>query len=192
MKSFFGVTFKRRSLFVVFFANVGEIFWGQTTLSATFARIFLGFVGNLPGFSGILPRFSRILPKFSKILPWFSTNQNFWECACTPASYTAVSSYLYMESVFIAWAAIQKQKVNENWAWKHIAVKYIFCHWQRWYFNKYGAVSHIRILDCWCEEKNINPTSPGYEEKVVTLFNRSGAWAGWVLQITPNTSTLNP
>jgi len=32
----------------------------------------------LPGFSWILPRFLRILPKFS-------TNQNFWDCACTLA-----------------------------------------------------------------------------------------------------------
>ena len=31
----------------------------------------------LSGLSGILPRYSGILPKFL-------TNQNFWECACTP------------------------------------------------------------------------------------------------------------
>ena len=50
--------------------------------------IFLGYLGILFGFSGILPRFSGILPKFLRILPRFSTIQNFWGCACTPASYT--------------------------------------------------------------------------------------------------------
>jgi len=40
------------------------------------------------GFSGILPKFSEFLPTFSGILPGFSTNQKFWGCACTPASYT--------------------------------------------------------------------------------------------------------
>jgi len=61
----------------------------------------------LPRFSGISPRclgilfgFSEILPKFSGILPGFSTNQNFWGCTCSPASYTN------------AWASWETQYLN--------------------------------------------------------------------------------
>ena len=42
----------------------------------------------LPGFSEIVHWFSEVLPNFSGILPKVSTNQNFWGCAFTPASYT--------------------------------------------------------------------------------------------------------
>ena len=35
---------------------------------------------------------SGSLPRISCILPGFSTNQNFWRCACTPASYTSDST----------------------------------------------------------------------------------------------------
>ena len=51
-----------------------------------FSRILPTYIGLLFGFSKILPKFLEILPGFSGILPRFSTNQNFWGCACTPAS----------------------------------------------------------------------------------------------------------
>jgi len=54
-----------------------------------FSGILPRFSGILSGISGSLSRFSGILPIFSEILPGFS-NQNFWGCACTPASYTTI------------------------------------------------------------------------------------------------------
>ena len=51
-------------------------FPNKRTLAATFAR----FSGIFPGFSGILPK--------------FSTNQTFWGCTCTTASYTTNCSRL--------------------------------------------------------------------------------------------------
>jgi len=45
----------------------------------------------LPKFSRLLRRFSEVLSKFSRILPTFLTNQTFWGCICTPASYTTVA-----------------------------------------------------------------------------------------------------
>ena len=35
-----------------------------------------------------------------------------------------------------------------------------------------SLASYIWILDCWCQEKNINPINPGYK-KDVTLFKKS-------------------
>ena len=53
-----------------FSANVGTIFWSQTTLGPIFSWIFMDF--------------DQIFRDVIRI----STNQNFWGCACTPASYT--------------------------------------------------------------------------------------------------------
>jgi len=36
--------------------------------------------------------------EFIEILPEFSTNQNFWGCACTPASYTTGSEKFWKKS----------------------------------------------------------------------------------------------
>ena len=52
------------------------------------APFLLVFSRSLPRFFWILWRFSQVLPRFPQILPGFSINQNFWGCACTPASYT--------------------------------------------------------------------------------------------------------
>jgi len=30
------------------------------------------------------------------------------------------------------------------------------------YNQVFNTVSHFSIVYCWCEEKNINPTKPGY------------------------------
>jgi len=76
---------------LVFLQILGANFWSQTTLGAIsprFSGILPRYLRILFGFSGILPKFSEFLPTFSGILPGFSTNQNFWGCACTPASYT--------------------------------------------------------------------------------------------------------
>jgi len=70
MKTFFGVTSKKR-VFICFSPNVGHYFLKLNTHWAPF-----------------LPRFSGILPRYLRILPGFLTNQNFWGCACNPASYT--------------------------------------------------------------------------------------------------------
>ena len=69
LRSFFGVTSKKRFSFV-FLQTLGAIFWSQTTLGA------------------FLSRFSEILSKYSGILPRCLTNQNFWGCACPPTPYT--------------------------------------------------------------------------------------------------------
>jgi len=47
--------------------------------------------------------YSGIFPRFSEILPRFSTNQNFWGCACTHASYTTALGYktTLVEDVFM-------------------------------------------------------------------------------------------
>jgi len=44
-----------------------------------------------------LPALGAILIGFSGILPEFSTNQNFWERACTPASYTIANNSVKLE-----------------------------------------------------------------------------------------------
>jgi len=36
----------------------------------------------------LLQNVETFVPEFIQILPEFSTNQKFWGCACTPASYT--------------------------------------------------------------------------------------------------------
>jgi len=62
MKSFFGVTFKRRSLFVVFFANVGDNFLRSNNVERHFC----------PDFSGICRKFARIFRNFAKIFKDFA------------------------------------------------------------------------------------------------------------------------
>jgi len=65
----------------MFFCNRwAPFFKSQTTLCAIFALIFRDFL-----------ECSDVLPKISGILPKFLTNQNFWGCACTPASYTTAA-----------------------------------------------------------------------------------------------------
>jgi len=43
-----------------------------------------------------IKRWLPFLPNFSAILLEFSTNQNFWGCACTPASYTTWCTATWM------------------------------------------------------------------------------------------------
>jgi len=53
---------------------------------------FQGILRRFQRFSRIFPRFPQIFPRFWGILPGFSSNQNFWGCTCTPASYTTAFS----------------------------------------------------------------------------------------------------
>ena len=88
MKTEFWMTSKKRLCVIlgaIFSKQIGRHFF---QIKGRWAPIFLVFLGSLPRFSGILRRFSQILPRFTLILPGFSPNQNFWGCACTPASYT--------------------------------------------------------------------------------------------------------
>jgi len=41
-------------------------------------------------------------------------------------------------------------------------------------FESNVAVGHISRLNCWCEEKNIDPTCSSYETSC-DVFNRSGS-----------------
>ena len=68
----------QKKVFTCFSANVGAMFWNQTTLGAIFVQIFREFAR---GFS----EFARIINK-SELLGW--VNQNFW--GELPASYTTV------------------------------------------------------------------------------------------------------
>ena len=74
--------------------NREDIFWydlkkGLHVFSTNVDRHFLKSKNFLAPF---LPRLSGTLLRFSEILPGFSTNQNFWECACTPAAYNTFNS----------------------------------------------------------------------------------------------------
>jgi len=62
----------------VFFCKRWAPFFQLQTLGATIKQRWAPF----------LPGLLEILPRFLGILPGFSTNQNFWGCACTRASYT--------------------------------------------------------------------------------------------------------
>jgi len=57
-----------------------------------FSRIFRDFVQIFRDISRIFKDFSLIF-RFSGILPGFSTNQNFWDCACTPSSYLTANVF---------------------------------------------------------------------------------------------------
>jgi len=59
---------------LIFLQTLGVIFQSQTTLGTIFVPFFRDF--------------AQIFIDFSVILLGFSTNQNFWRCACIPASYT--------------------------------------------------------------------------------------------------------
>ena len=63
MKTFFWCDLQKK-VFMCFFANLGVIFWSQTTLGAIYSRIFRNLLR-------------------------FSTNQNFRGCACTPCTPTS-------------------------------------------------------------------------------------------------------
>ena len=79
--------------------NVFMWFWAPfSQINTRWTPFLLVFLGSLPRFSGILWRFSQILPRFPLILPGFSTNQNFWVCACSPASYTTVCLRLFHDA----------------------------------------------------------------------------------------------
>ena len=87
---FCGVTSKKCSS-PVFLQTLGAVL-------PRFSGILPRCLGILFGFSGSLPKFSDFLPTVSGILPGFSTNQNFWGCACTPASYTTSLTSLILLS----------------------------------------------------------------------------------------------
>ena len=73
----------------VILPTLGAFFSNQTTLGAIFA--------------GILVRFSKICPDFYRVcldFQGFSPNQNFWVCACTPASYTT-DCFHFRAAVFV-------------------------------------------------------------------------------------------
>ena len=72
---------RQKKLFVI----LGAIFSNQSMLGAIFARVCSDFQGFCED--------SEILSRFPGILPGFSPNQNFWGCACTPASYTTGQSH---------------------------------------------------------------------------------------------------
>ena len=54
------------------------------------------------------------------------------------------------------------------------------------------AVSHACTLECWCDKKYINPTSPGFQRNVVTLFNRSESRRVIPPSIPPSLSSSLP
>ena len=67
-----------------------------------------------------LQTFGAIVPGFSDILLRFLTNQNFWGCACTPASYTVVYNQQFCFShwcksrwLLVGWSL--PEKVGKHW-----------------------------------------------------------------------------
>jgi len=82
MKTVFG---KKKS-FHVNMHTLGPIFWKPKHIGRHFC---LYFQGVCPDFHRFCPDFVAFC-RYSGTLPGFSPHQNFWGCACTPASYTTV------------------------------------------------------------------------------------------------------
>jgi len=55
--------------------------------------------------------------------------------------------------------------IDSHWAQKHIAQN-IFNVSYKGRISIKCSVSYIWILNCWREEKNINPTCPAYEKQL--------------------------
>jgi len=76
-----------------FSANVGCHFLESINVGRHFCLDFHGFAQML------------------RDLPRFLTNQNFWGCACTPASYTTASTWLIKYKVFHLPISVQGERL---------------------------------------------------------------------------------